>query len=246
MFELDKEYSTKQLAAEMQITYQSFRNNKQKYEQYLSKFFEFTTKTKGRGNGTYYTLTHQYTEFIPYKDYNSTSREKTIKTAIVKTINTNNVQTGSNIARIIKNDEEIILLKLADNSLVNYVRANLKDFIDDGFYTKIDSVWCYLDELANEYILLNEKEIKELRDYLNAPSPKEEEIYSQFNNKDISREETIKQLGELRLNRFVEACKLFQSRHDGHFPMKVAVYSQNAIYNGKYKDSYSLIKEKRQ
>lgn len=107
--------------------------------------------------------------------------------------------------RIIKNDEEIILLKLADNSLVNYVRANLKDFIDDGFYTKIDSVWCYLDEFTNEYILLDEKEVRELRNYLNAPSPKEEEIYSQFNNKDISREETVKQLGELRLNRFIEA-----------------------------------------
>lgn len=243
MFELNKVYSAKELATLMGISYQNFRNKRNLYESHLKKFYQFTTERKGRGNGIYYTLTHKYNDFIPYKDFANATRERTIKTAIVKTINKDNRQTGANIARAIANDDD----KLADSTLTAYVRLNLKDFLTpeesengNSFYTITDTCWCYLNKNTNSYQVMTEQEVKELRKYFNAKSESEEFIYSQFKDKMISREEAAKQLGELRLNRFAEGLRKFAEKHNSNYPIKVPVYQKCAFYNGKYKEYQSL------
>ena len=247
MFELNKPYSSKELAKLMQISFKNFQNKRNLYETHLKKFYQFTTERKGRGNGVYYTLVHKYNDFIPYKDLANANREHTIKTAIVKTINKDNKQTDANIARSIANDDDIVVLKLADSTLAAYVRLNLKDFLTPeesegscSFYTITDTCWCYLDRNTNSYKVMSDEEVAELRKYFNAKSESEELIYSQFKDKTISRSEAVSQLGELRLNRFAEGLRKFAEKHNSNYPIKVPVYQKCAFYNGKYKEYQNL------
>ena len=70
MIELNKKYSTKELAQVIGVSYGQFRNIREKYENHLALFYDFTINTKG--NGTSYIFNQQFDDYIPYKEYNKT------------------------------------------------------------------------------------------------------------------------------------------------------------------------------
>lgn len=232
MIELNKQYSTKALAQEIEVSYGRFRNARDKFEQHLSLFYDYQIEHKG--NSTYYTFLEQYDTFIPYKDYSNAKRSKLLQKKIKETISKDARQTGSNIARIIKVDDEIIPLSLQESTLTNYTRAQLKELVDNGYYVREDYKWCYLDKVRNKYILMNDEEVQELRSYFSNDTnlAKEEEVHSLMSQKVISSNDAINEIGKLRIDSFNNGIKQYQLEH-GVWPMKVPVYVRNILIKEK-------------
>ena len=245
LFELNKEYSSKEVAKKIGIGNSTFQAKRDLYNNHLSLFFRYTTIRKGRGNGLYYIFTHQYSTFIPYKQYNSDIRRKAFQKAIVQTIEKDKRQTGSNIGRILISNEEIIPYNLGLSTITGYVRATLKELIADGYYTLMDPQWCYLDKSRTKYILLTEAEVKELRSYFEGyyyeDQDTAEQAFSDYKEKKITKDEVCAILGEIRLNSFAEGCKKFSKKYQVSWPIKVSAYERCAFYNGKFKDLNKFI-----
>lgn len=240
MFELNKKYSTKELAQEMGVSYQTFRNNRQKYEKYLTYFYIYTIEQKGQGNRISYILTEQIDEYIPYKEYQSEKKNKTFREAIAKTIAQDNRQTGSNIGRIIELEPSIEVYDLTLNTIISYTRVRLKELVEDGYYTKTNEAWCYLDYDCNKYILLSEEQVLELKSFFQQTYSKEmdeaDKIYGQYRTKEITHKQMVEALGNMQVNSYVKGCKIFADKYNISMPLVVPVYERNAFYNGKYKD----------
>lgn len=150
IIELGKAYSTKEVAELLGVASTTLKNKRDKYDEYLSLFFQFEKEQKGKAHTYYYTFTHSYNEeneIIPYREYKSSSLRKNI----IKTIEKDNRQTGSNIARIIFVDNEIQALNLKLSTITTYVRSNLREMVEQGYYCKKDYRWCYLDEKHGYY-----------------------------------------------------------------------------------------------
>lgn len=228
MIELNKKYSTKELAQTIGVSYGQFRNTREKYESHLALFYDFTISTKG--NGTSYIFNQQFDDYIPYKEYSNAKRSKLLQKKIKQTISNDARQTGSNIARIIKVDNEIQALDLQLSTLTNYTRVQLKELVDNGYYVRDDYRWCYLDKKVNKYILMNDEEVSELRSYFknSVNLAKEEEVHSLMQQRVISSNDAINEIGKLRIDSFNNGIKQYQLEH-GVWPMKVPVYVRNAL-----------------
>lgn len=228
MIELNKKYSTKELAQAVGVSYGQFRNIREKYEKHLALFYDFTINTKG--NGASYIFNQQFDDYIPYKEYSNAKRSKLLQKKIKQTISNDARQTGSNIARIIKVDNEIQALDLQLSTLTNYTRAQLKELVDNGYYIRDDYKWCYLDKEVNKYILMNDGEVSELRSYFknSVNLAKEEEVHSLMQQRIISSNDAINEIGKLRIDSFNNGIKQYQLKH-GVWPMKVPVYVRNAF-----------------
>ena len=229
MIELNKRYSTKKLAEIIEVSYGQFRNAREKYEKHLSLFYDYHIDVKS--NGIYYTFKEQYDEYIPYREYSNAKRSKLLQTKIKATIEEDNRQTGSNIARIIIVDNEIEALNLQLSTLTNYTRVELKELVDKGYYLRTDYEWCYLDKDANKYVLMSEKQVEELRSYFRSNSKnlaKEEEIYSLLKEKAITSDKAFEEIGKIRVDSFNKGIQEYYSTHNV-WPMKVPVYVQNAL-----------------
>lgn len=227
MIELNKKYSTRQLAEALDISYSTLRNNRTNYEEHLSLFYHYEKDSQNRT--TYYTFTTQLFEYIPYKEFKHLQRDKKITDCIKIVIKNDSRQTASNIARIIYEfPKEMENLQLS--TLKIYVRAELKKLVISGYYLKSDYAWCYLDKQNNRYILMSPEEVKELRSYFNSKEVQEQEeiIFARMTEGDISEKEACAQAGVLRKNNFVQGLKAFQEK-TGLWAMKVPLYKENAL-----------------
>lgn len=213
MIELNKKYSTKELAQTIGVSYGQFRNIREKYESHLALFYDFTINTKG--NGTSYIFNQQLDDYIPYKEYSNAKRSKLLQKKIKQTISNDTRQTGSKIARIIKVDNEIQALDLQLSTLTNYTRVQLKKLVDNGYYVRDDYRWCYLDKRVNKYILMSDEEVSELRSYFKNSTnlAKEEEAHSLMQQRIISSNDAINGIGKLRIDSFNNGIKQYQLEH---------------------------------
>lgn len=246
MLEVNHEYSGKELAKEMGISNETLKAHRKKYEDYLQLFFKFITCRKGKGNGLYYTLTYKYNDFIPYKQYMSEKRKKTFQEAIVTTIeNKSRRQTGSNLGRILNEKEDIKIYDLSLDTITGYVRVNLKELLQDGFYQKSDYQWCCLKKDTQEYELLSEENIKELRSYFNdfysSNEEEVEKIWAEYNEGNIALNEAKEKIGQYRLNSFAEGCAKYAKKYNTSRPIKVPVYEAGAFYDGKFPELRKFI-----
>lgn len=223
MIELNKEYSTKELSAELGISYDTLRKHREMYEKHLQLFYDYNITL--RGNGVYYIFIRQYNEFIPYKEYRKSKKSKLIQSKIEDTIALNNRQTASNIARIIKVEDEIIVLDLQLSTLTVYVRDELRELINRGEYIKSDFRWCYLEPKQNKYILMSDEEVKELRNFFSESEDilKEEKVFSEYSSGDKGYQESSQALGELKINSFIKGIEKYQSLYNKR-PVKVPLY----------------------
>lgn len=229
MIQLNKIYSTQELADELGIAYKTLKNSRQEYEKHLSRFYFYKIDRSGRA--TYYTFTEQKFDYIPYKEYKKNSKKDSLRHCVTLVIRQDNRQTGSNIARVIHGADfappEIKELKLS--TLKIYVREELKELVLSQKFKKEDYQWCYLDKTKNQYILMTQQEIEELRFFFN---PKyaleiEEKLLVMFQEKEISEQEFRKELGDLRASLYIEGLKKYYSA-TGKWAMKIPVYIERA------------------
>lgn len=231
MLSLNKPYSAQEIAKAIDISYSTFRNDVEKYEQYLDNFYSFV-KTKGKyNNSTIYTLTEEKLKpFISYKEYKKQKRQvqksNILQPLIHKTIAQDNRQTGSNIARIIFNEDAIQVFDWQLSTLTLYTREELRHLLDDLIYIKEDYKWCILNKNTNIYELMDETEIKELRSYIDNCKEEEENFLA---DEDLTEAEKQFQLYKFKKEAFLNGCRKYY-RATGKWPQKVPVYSVNAMY----------------
>lgn len=232
MIELNKKYSSKELAEAIGISDKTLRNNRKNYENHLSLFYDYDTVVQGRG--IYYTFLEQYSPYIPYKEFSKNKRNTLFQEKIKATIIQDNRQTGSNIARIIYVEDAIQVLDLKLSTITAYTRSNLKELLNQGYYELEDYRWCYLDKEANKYVVMLDSQIKELRsyfsDYHNLNKEEQEDIYSQIQQGLISKQEGQARLGENVCNGFTYGIKMFEAKYNMH-PIKVPVYVRAVKFN---------------
>lgn len=97
-----------------------------------------------------YIFHKQYEEYISLKEYSKFLRNKVLNKKILKVIDRDNLQTGSNIARIIFCDREIEGLNLKFKTLRVYTRANLNQMVKDNVLYISKRIWCGLDRENNK------------------------------------------------------------------------------------------------
>ena len=232
MIELNKKYSSKELAEAIDISDKTLRNNRKNYENHLSLFYDYDTVVQGRG--IYYTFLEQYYPYLPYKEFSKNKRNTLFQEKIKATIIKDNRQTGSNIARIICIEDDIQVLDLQLSTITAYTRSNLKELLNQGYYELEDYRWCYLDKEANKYVVMLDSQIKELRsyssDYHNLNKEEQEDIYSQIQQGLISKQEGQARLGENVCNGFTYGIKMFEAKYNMH-PIKVPVYVRAVKFN---------------
>ena len=243
MIELNKKYSSKELAEAIGISDKTLRNNRKNYENHLSLFYDYDTVVQGRG--IYYTFLEQYSPYIPYKEFSKNKRNALFQEKIKATIIQDNRQTGSNIARIICIEDDIQVLDLQLSTITAYTRSNLKELLNQGYYELEDYRWCYLDKEANKYVVMLDSQVKELRsyfsDYHTLSREEQEDIYSQIGQGLISKQEGQARLGENVCNGFTYGIKMFEAKYNMH-PIKVPVYVRAVKFNDD--DLLDPIKEK--
>ena len=223
LIELNHQYSSTEVAQLLGISLKTLGNSREKYDAYLALFFQFTKEQRGKSHSFYYTFTHSYNEnneLIPYKEYKKMQKNNTITKNIAQTIKKDNRQTGSNIARIICINNEIIALNLKLTTLTTYVRSNLKELIAQGYYIKGDYKWCYLDKTEQVYKLMTNEEIAELRSYFKISNDEA----AHYNLKEYHTK-----LGEIVNAQFEQGIYKYYSIHN-YYPMKVPTYTPNAFY----------------
>lgn len=230
--ELEKPYNTKELAKFCQVAYGTFRNNKNKYLEHLARFYEYSTITNKKEN--LYIFHTQFDDYISYTEYNKKNKNKLMRQKIEEVISEDNRQTGSNIARIIQVDNEIRALDWTLSSLTVYTRENLKELIESGEYVRDDYRWCYLDKKNNKYHLMSDEEVSELRKYFSDKNKSyqedEENIWSNYKQRIITKQELIDGLGEMSMNCFAAGIEQYYQLHLVR-PMKVPTYVKAQQFN---------------
>ena len=232
MIELNKKYSSKELAEAIGISDKTLRNNRKNYENHLSLFYDYDIVVQGRG--IYYIFLEQYSPYIPYKEFSKNKRNALFQEKIKATIIQDNRQTGSNIARIICIEDDVQVLDLKLSTITAYTRSNLKELLNQGYYELEDYRWCYLDKEANKYVVMLDSQVKELRsyfsDYHTLSREEQEDIYSQIGQGLISKQEGQARLGENVCNGFTYGIKMFEAKYNMH-PIKVPVYVRAVKFN---------------
>lgn len=230
MIELNKKYTTKEIAEKCEVSYGRFRNHRNEYEEHLQKFYDVTINRKG--NGTYYIFNKELYPYVSYREYKSMQKNKILQKHIKNTIHYDSRQTGSNIARIIIINGEIQALNWQLSTLTVYVRDELKELVQKGYYQRNDYRWCYLDKEKNQYVLMSDDEIERLRSYFRTreTDETEENILSAQEQGSISQEEANSCIAALRRSAFMQGRTDFQAE-TGYWPIKVPVYERCAWAN---------------
>lgn len=228
MIELNKPYTTQELAEACGMSYGCFRNNRAREEKHLSRFYDYTTTYHGRS--IIYIFLEQRAEYIPYRVYNNVERTKLLRESIQEVIADDSRQTGSNIARIIIINDEIQALNLELSTLTNYTRQTLRDLVEEGYYVKEDYQWCYLDRQTNTYTLMTPDQIQKLKTYFHSQETEDtiENIYAEYREGTYTHSEAESKIGKLKLSGFIAGIQRYADEH-GYRPMKVPVYSRVAF-----------------
>lgn len=230
MIILNKIYSSQELAPELNMAYYTFRKNRAREEAHLHLFYDYDIIKQG--NSINYIFREQFADFIPYREYQKVNKNALFKKNIMKTIEKDPRQTGSNIARIIIVDEEIQVLNLKLSTVTVYTRAALKDLVNQGVYIKEDYRWCYLNNATNCYVLMSDEQVKILRELFHQEDMQTTEIQEntmiERKEGNLTREEANNIIGDAKYTGFLKGLEVFSSRY-GFRPIKVPVYVKSAL-----------------
>ena len=147
------------------------------------------------------------------------------------------MQTASNVARLIKDSEEIAALQYAESTNYQYTRNNMRVMFgtkaqEHGTMGYIkEKIWCKLDIEYNCYIPLTTEEITEFFELFNTERADTKEIelsiLSDIKIGLISREEMQEQISYNSISCFISAQRLYKAKYDFH-PIKVPIYELSA------------------
>lgn len=239
--EINKRYSTTELAQAMEISLTTFRHKKNEYLRSLSAAYEYEVEYEGPA--TYYIITEKIGEYEkPIRKNQREKTDKVIKKFINEVIEEDPMQTAANINRRAwecadTNPSEVVLLGLKNSTTGEYIRLNLREMYGtqvneggtDGIIEK--KVWCRLEPKYNAYIEMTPEMVQKYFDCFNEIKKGQKEndvtIFADYKSGLITRDEMRDKLEMHTENVFKEGNNLFYSRY-GYYPIRVPVYLKNA------------------
>ena len=227
--------STKEIISFLGVSENVWKRKKEQLLQHFGNYYEYEVIYRGR-NIDYHILNKiKDYEQIPKK---STKRDKIYKESILEVIAEDNIQTAMNVSRIIKDNDSIKKYNHKDSTVYEYTRVNMRNM----FGVKVNQggtnglierkVWCKLIEEYNYYAEMSDEDIAELYNLFSTAKESakeiELEIFCDYQNGLITKDDMYKQIGESGFRCFAEARKTFYKRY-GYYPIKVPVYEISAF-----------------
>lgn len=232
--ELNKRYSTTELAAVLGISKDTLKRKKEEYLAQLDIAYEYEIDQKGRA--IYYTFTKQIGEYEkPLRKNNREKTNKVVRELINKTIEKDPKQTAANINRIIwiKDVDKVVPLNIKQSTTGEYIKINLRQMYGtqelqggtDGYIEK--KIWCCLDKANNCYIEMTQEQLDLLHNCFSSSRKDQKDldmnICADYRNGLINRKEMRDRLEQATLNTFFQAESMFKEE-TGYWPVRVPVY----------------------
>lgn len=212
-----------------------WKKNKNKLLENFGKYYEYEVVYRGRNID--YHIIKKIDDYKPIEK-KSAKRDRIYEDNILDVISEDNIQTAMNVSRIIKDRESIQEFNHSDGTIYEYTRVKMRNMfgvvVNQGGTKGIieKKIWCRLVAEHNYYVEMSEEEIQDFYDIYSQSKEnmKEEEldIFSDYQNGLITKEEMNEKIGECGLWAFRFARKQFADKHN-YFPIKVPVYRISAF-----------------
>ena len=227
--------TTKEMMEFFGVSKDVWKRNKNKLLENFGKYYEYEVVYRGRNID--YHIIKKLGDYKPIEK-KSEKRDRVYESNILEVIAEDNIQTAMNVSRIIKDNDSIKELNHSDGTVYEYTRVRMRNMfgvvVNEGGTKGIieKKVWCKLVADYNYYVEMSEEEIQDFYDIYKQSKEdmKEEEleIFSDYQNGLITKDEMNSKLGECGLWSFKFARKQFADKHK-YFPIKVPVYRISAF-----------------
>lgn len=231
--------TNQQVAEFMGISYKTLKNQKEKYMEHFSIYFDYEEFTKGKSK--FYKIIEVLGEYEPLKKGRKNSKqeiEKVYTEEALTSIEKNNLQTARSVSRDINESEKIKAFRHSESTTYLYTCGVMKKMFgtkvgDYGTHGSIsEKVWCRADKGNNLYYELSD-ELVETFDNMYEKHRKnvknfEKEVFSDYQNGLLKKKEMLEKIGENTYSAFVSAQKEFKSVY-GFIPLKVSKYQINGF-----------------
>ena len=226
--------TTKEMMSFFGATKDVWKRKREQLLQHFGNFYEYEIIYRGR-NKDY----HIIREIQAYKpiEKKSTIRDRIYENNIIQVISDDNIQTAMNVYRIIKNFDDIKSYNFQDSTIYEYTRVRMRNMfgvkVNQGGTRGIieKKVWCRLLLEYNCYIEMPKEEVDVFYEmFKNTKSDFQEEeleIFSDYQNGLITKDEMNKQIGNHGFSCFLSAKNEFKQKY-GYYPIKVPVYEISA------------------
>lgn len=229
-------YSTKEMMEFFGVSKDQWKRQKNKLLENFGYYYIY--KVEYQGKKINYKIIEQLGNYQP-PEKKSTKRDNTYENGIIRVIEDDNIQTAANVARRLqKEDAAITSLNHSSGTVYEYTRVKMRNM----FGTKVneggskgmivDKVWCRLDQDNNTYIPMSEEAIQKFFEiYSKSQEVRKEyelEVFSDYQNGLITKEEAFDAIGERAIMAFKGARDKFKQDY-GYYPIKVPVYELTAF-----------------
>ena len=229
-------YSTKEMQEFFGVSKDNWKKQKNKLLENFGNYYEYEVERRGRND--YYHVLKQLGDYQPIQR-KSSKRDKTYEQGIIRVIEDDNIQTAANVARRLgKEDAAVQSFNHSAGTIYEYTRTRMRNMFgvkvneggSQGMIT--GKVWCRLDQDNNCYIPLSEESIQKFYAIYSlsqeARKDYELEVFSDYQNGLITREEAFESIGERAIEAFKAAREKFKQDY-GYYPIKVPVYEVSAF-----------------
>ena len=231
-WEVGKTYSTKEMIQLFGVSQSTWSHSRNKLLDNFKQYYEYDVSYEGRS--IFYHILKQFGEYNkPLRKNDSLRRDAIYSQEIIKVIKKDKVQTAKNVSRIIKDEEPIVELNHKEGTVYENTRLRMREMFGKSLTEggtiggMLDKVWCGLDRQTNKYFPLSDKLYDEFKEMMrierNETIEPELELYSDYENGLIEKEEFYKSVAEINFKAFLTAQEDFKDKY-GYRPIKVPVY----------------------
>lgn len=241
--EVGKTYTEAELQEFMEVSKDKWNHKRNELLDNFAIYYEYEVNyndSKQRNNWTY-TIIKQLGEYqkIPRKSKKTSQKKeeatKLIEEKIIEIITEDNLQTAANIARIFTAEysKDFEKFGYTEGTLYELTRLKMREMFGTqpyeggthGYYN--GKVWCIADVSNNVYIEMSEQVHKWFSNAYQNNSvdsyESEMEIMDAYENKEITKAEMIKKVGEMKYDIFRRTREDFKAQY-GSYPVKVPEY----------------------
>ena len=229
-------YSTKEMQEFFGVSKDQWKRNKNKL---LENFgYYYTYKVEYEGKKINYKVIEQLGNYQP-PEKKSAKRDKTYENGIIRVIEEDNIQTAANVARRLgKEDAAVQSFNYSSGTIYEYTRTRMRNMfgirVNEGGSTGMitEKVWCRLDKDNDCYIPMSDEAVQKFYEiYSMSQEIRKEyemEVFSDYTNGLITKEEAFEAIGERAIEAFKGAREKFKQDF-GYYPIKVPVYEISAF-----------------
>ena len=225
-------YSPHDLQTFMEVSESTWSHRRNELLSNLSLYYDYEVEYEGRKTTFHILKKLGDYQGIPNKR-DASKRNNTYRSKIVEVIKADNVQTASNVARIIKDDSEIQELNHKFGTVQEYIRLRMREMFgkyqnDGGTDGRIlEKIWCRLDLEHNCYIPMPEDQIQAFYEFFyaerKASAPIELDALNDYEIGLITKEDMTAIIGQQAYFGYANARREFKAKY-GYTPVKVPVY----------------------